>query len=78
MVPEWLELQTKLYSLQPDLFDRPGKGKKGRGAAAGQSDDPEVAKLQRKIAKIERDVLFEAQEADYIWRGKLDELRKDQ
>jgi ATP-dependent RNA helicase DHX29 len=77
MVPEWLELQTKLYSLQPDLFDRPGKGKKGRGAAAGQSDDPEVAKLQRKIAKIERDVLFEAQEADFIWRGKLDELRKD-
>ncbi|KAJ5896633.1 uncharacterized protein N7473_006032 [Penicillium subrubescens] len=77
MVPEWLELQKKLYSLQPDLFDRQGKGKKGRGAAAGQSDDPEVAKLQRKIAKIERDVLFEAQEADFIWRGKLDELRKD-
>lgn len=77
MVPQWLDLQTKLYGLQPDLFDRPGKGKRGRGAAAGQSDDPEVAKLQRKIAKIERDVLFEAQEADFIWRGKLDELRKD-
>lgn len=77
MVPEWLELQTKLYSLQPDLFDRPAKGKKGRGAAVGQSDDPEIAKLQRKIAKIERDVLFEAQEAEFIWRGRLDELRKD-
>lgn len=77
MVPEWLELQTRLYSLQPDLFDRPGKGKKGRGAAASQSDDPEVSKMQRKIAKIERDVLFERREAEYIWNGKLEELRKD-
>ncbi|KAJ5730239.1 uncharacterized protein N7483_004747 [Penicillium malachiteum] len=77
MVPEWLDLQTKLYSLQPDLFDRPGKGKKGRMAAPSQSEDAEVAKLQRKIAKIERDVLFERQEAEYIWKDKLEELRKD-
>ncbi|KAJ5151042.1 uncharacterized protein N7482_010294 [Penicillium canariense] len=77
MVPEWLELQTKLYSLQPDLFDRPGRGKKGRGGATEQSDDPEVAKLQHKITKIERDVLFERHEAEFIWKGKLDELRKD-
>lgn len=77
MVPEWLDLQTRLYGLQPDLFDRPGKGKKGRGAAASQSDDPEAAKLQRKIAKIERDVLFERREAEFIWKDKLEELRKD-
>ncbi|KAJ5707251.1 hypothetical protein N7488_007052 [Penicillium malachiteum] len=77
MVPEWLDLQTKLYSLQPDLFDRPGKGKKGRAAAPSQSEDPEAVKLQRKIAKIERDVLFERQEAEYIWKDKLEELRKD-
>ena len=77
MVPEWLSLQTKLYTLQPDLFDRPGKGKKGRDTSVGQSSDPEAAKLQRKIAKIERDVLFERQEAEYIWKDKLEELRKD-
>lgn len=77
MVPEWLELQTRLYSLQPDLFDRPGKGKKGRSIAPNQSDDPEVAKVQRKIAKIERDVLFERRDAEYIWKEKLEELRKD-
>lgn len=77
MVTEWLELQTKLYSLQPDYFDRSGKGKKGRGPAAIQSEDPELSKLQRKIAKIERDVLFERQEAEYIWKEKLEELRKD-
>lgn len=76
MVPEWLDMQTKLYSLQPDLFDRPGKGKKGRGPTS-QSDDPEVSKLQRKIAKIENDVLFERREAEYIWKDKLEELRKD-
>ncbi|KAJ5660227.1 hypothetical protein N7507_006678 [Penicillium longicatenatum] len=77
MVEEWLDFQTKLYGLQPELFDRPGKGKKGRGAAPNQSNDPEVAKLQRKIAKIERDVLFERREAEYIWQDKLDDLRKD-
>jgi hypothetical protein len=77
MVPEWLDMQTKLYSLQPDLFNRPGKGKKGRGPAASQSVDPEVAKLQRKIAKVENDVLFERREAEYIWKDKLEELRKD-
>ncbi|KAJ5591716.1 Helicase C-terminal [Penicillium hispanicum] len=77
MVPEWLELQTKLYSLQPELFDRPGKGRKDHTAIAIRSDNPEVSKLQRKIAKIERDVLFERQEAEYIWKEKLEELRKD-
>lgn len=77
MVPEWLELQTQLYSLEPDLFDRAGRGKKGRGGAANLSDDPETSKLQRKIAKIERDVLFERREAEYLWEQKLDELRKD-
>lgn len=77
MVPEWLELQTRLYSLQPDIFDRPGKSKKGRGGASNLSDDPEVSKLQRKIAKIEKDVLFEKREAEYLWEEKLDELRKD-
>ncbi|KAF7719449.1 DEAD box ATP-dependent RNA helicase [Penicillium ucsense] len=78
MVTEWLDLQTRLYGLQPDLFDRPGgKGKKARGIAKDISSDPAVAKLQRKAARIERDVLFEAQEAEFIWRSKLDELRKD-
>jgi ATP-dependent RNA helicase DHX29 len=77
MIPEWLELQSRLYSLQPDIFDRPGKSKKGRGGASNLSDDPEVSKVQRKIAKIERDVLFEKREAEYLWEEKLDELRKD-
>ncbi|KAJ5366628.1 Helicase C-terminal [Penicillium brevicompactum] len=80
MVPEWLDLQVRLYSLEPDLFDRPGKGKKGRGANASAdplSADPESTKIQRKIAKIERDVLFERREAEYLWEQKLDELRKD-
>lgn len=78
MVPEWLDLQTQMYKLQPELFDRPGKGKKaGWGGTASQSDNPEVSKLQRKIAKIERDVLFERQEAEYLWKEKFDELRKD-
>ncbi|KAJ5637325.1 hypothetical protein N7490_007204 [Penicillium lividum] len=77
MVPEWLDFQTKLFGLQPELFDRPGKGKKGRGTTPSRSDNPEVAKLQRKIAKIEGDVLFERREAEYIWQDKLEDLRKE-
>ncbi|KAI2787825.1 hypothetical protein POX_f08203 [Penicillium oxalicum] len=77
MVTEWLDLQTRLYGLQPDLFDRPGKGKKARGPTTELSGDPTIARLQRKTAKIERDVLFEAQEAEFMWRSKLNELRKD-
>ncbi|KAJ5888777.1 hypothetical protein N7495_008818 [Penicillium taxi] len=79
MVPEWLELQTRLYALNPDLFDRPVKGKKGRGVVTVQTDanDLEIAKLQHKISKIERDVIFERQEAEFLWQEKLIDLRKD-
>lgn len=78
LVPKYLELQTKLYGLDPDLFDKPKKGKKsGSGNAPNDSGDPQAAKLQRKIFGIETDVLFDRQDAMLQWREKLDELRKE-
>lgn len=78
LVPKYLELQTELYSLDPDLFDKPKKGKKsGSGNASNGSGDPQAAKLQRKIFNIENDVLFDRQDAMLKWREKLDDLRKE-
>ncbi|KAL3473615.1 P-loop containing nucleoside triphosphate hydrolase protein [Aspergillus californicus] len=75
LVPKYLDLQTQLYNIQPDIFDQPKKGKKGRGPAV--ANDPQVLKLQRKISSIENDVLFDRKEAEYYWKEKLDELRKE-
>lgn len=78
MTPKYLELQTRLYELRPELFDQPKKGKKGsRKSTATDSQDPQAAKVQRKIASIENDVLFDRHEAEYRWREKLDDLRKE-
>ncbi|KAL4880475.1 P-loop containing nucleoside triphosphate hydrolase protein [Aspergillus karnatakaensis] len=75
LVPTYLDLQTRLYNLQPDLYDKPKKGKKGREPAG--VTDPQAIKLQRKITAIENDVLFDRKEAEFFWREKLDELRKE-
>ncbi|PYH95397.1 ATP dependent RNA helicase [Aspergillus ellipticus CBS 707.79] len=78
LVPKYLELQTRLYGLQPDLFDQPRKGKKGSRKPAGVDvQDPQIAKIQRKVASIENDVLFDQHEAEYKWMEKLDDLRKE-
>ncbi|RAL15062.1 putative ATP dependent RNA helicase [Aspergillus homomorphus CBS 101889] len=78
LTPKYLELQTRLYELRPELFDQPKKGKKGsRKPTEAASQDPQAAKLQRKIASIENDVLFDRHEAEYKWREKLDDLKKE-
>lgn len=81
LLPKFLELQTRLYNLRPEIFDKPKpkKGKKGGRDKATDTDtnDPLVARIQRKVASIENDVLFDRVEADYRWRDKLDDLRKE-
>jgi ATP-dependent RNA helicase DHX29 len=78
LLPKFLELQTKLYDLRPELFDQPKKGKKsGREQANVTTEDPQVARLQRKLASIENDVLFDRDEGEYRWREKLDDLRRE-
>lgn len=73
-----MDLQAKLYSLYPDLYDKPKKGKKsGRDNTDSGSNNPQAAKLQRKISNIEKDVLFDREEAEYKWREKLEDLRKE-
>lgn len=71
-----MDLQTRLYNLRPEIYDKPKKGKKGQSAGANV-EDPQALKLQRKISSIENDVLFDRKEAEYLWREKLDDLRKE-
>lgn len=76
MVPKYLDLQTRLYNLRPEIYDKPKKGKKGQSAGA-TVEDPQTLKLQRKISSIENDVLFDRKEAEHLWREKLGDLRKE-
>ncbi|GAB1199842.1 hypothetical protein APSETT444_009201 [Aspergillus pseudonomiae] len=78
LLPKYLELQTQLYNLQPEIFDKPKKGKKPARENIGlDSNEPRVAKIRRKITGIENDVLFDRTEAEYRWKEKLDDLRKE-
>ena len=78
LVPNFIELQSRLFEIQPDLFCRPKKGKKSaRGKTDTPTDDPRANKLQRKIGAIESDVLFDQNQAEVKWQEKLHNLRKD-
>lgn len=71
-----MSLQSRVYKQQPELFEH---GKKQRKKApekkAEDSLNPEVAKLRRKMAKIEADVLFDRAEAEQAWNERLEGLR---
>ncbi|KAF7595064.1 hypothetical protein BBP40_007467 [Aspergillus hancockii] len=78
LLPKYMELQTQLYNLQPEIFDKPRKGKKSvRDNTEIDTNSPKVAKIRRKISSIENDVLFDRIEAEYRWKEKLDDLRKE-
>lgn len=76
LVPKFLELQTRLYEIQPDLFDRSRKVKSNRGESESHQN-PRAMRIQRKIGNIEKDVLFDIHDAESRWREKLEDLRKE-
>ena len=79
LLPTWLSAKSKLYRSSPDLaVGRSAKGRKSKGKKLMPLRDmntlsPLQGKLLRKIAKIERDVLFDQYEAERQWddRSKL-------
>ncbi|KAJ9198010.1 hypothetical protein DTO164E3_3934 [Paecilomyces variotii] len=76
LTPEFLNLRTQLYNLQPDHFDQPKKGKKGQKGSERDSD-PQVAKIKYKLSKIENDILFDQAEAEDRWKDILVNLRRE-
>ncbi|EZF69302.1 hypothetical protein H105_08155 [Trichophyton soudanense CBS 452.61] len=79
LIPEFLALRSQLYELDPSVFNKP-KTKKGVKQTSKQTQDPgqdpAIAIIKRKIARIEQDILFDSHEAEERWAGTLEELRR--
>ncbi|EFQ97819.1 pre-mRNA-splicing factor ATP-dependent RNA helicase prp22 [Nannizzia gypsea CBS 118893] len=78
LIPEFLALRSRLYELDPSMFNKT-KSKKGAKTSSKQTQDanpdPAIASIKRKIARIEQDILFDSHEAEERWAGTLEELR---
>lgn len=83
LVPSYLETRTKLFGLQRPQQDVSKKGRKSGQqlqlpTATGDSvDDMEIAKLQAKLDKIEKDPLFDAGLARMQWEPKRITLERE-
>lgn len=82
MIPKFLQLKTKVFKRQPELFNSRvntgGKGRKGpKLPVAKVQPRPRVAKILKRIDTIEKDVLFDQDEADMQWANILEELKAD-
>ncbi|OBT97212.1 hypothetical protein VE01_04649 [Pseudogymnoascus verrucosus] len=84
LLPEYLEAKTKLFHLQPPKNSAQAVAQRGAGAVNGKRNkgsqapqDPEMAKLQRKLVKIESDVLFDRYEAEQEWQKRKITLEKE-
>lgn len=75
LVSEFIDLQTRLYTLKPEIFDRPKGGKKP--SQPDPSKESKIQKIQRKISKVENDVLYDPRETEPLWRERLEQLRKE-
>ena len=69
LTTKFLAFKKRLYDLRPELADSlQQKPSKRANQTANRSDsDPRIAKLQRKIADIESDILFDRDEAEFQW-----------
>lgn len=80
LVPKYIELKTQLYMERPDLFNEKNKRqRKGFSSSTSENDKTSrnIAKLKKKLTKIENDVLFDPDQAEDMWQNKLPELREE-
>ena len=79
LTTKYLALKKRLYDLRPGLADTLQKksSKRAKQIANCKDSDPRVAKLQRKIADIESDVLFDCDEAELQWVETQKSLAKE-
>ncbi|KAI9878287.1 MAG: hypothetical protein M1830_001344 [Pleopsidium flavum] len=83
LLPTWLSVKSSLYELNPDVATgestkgRKSKGKKPKTVGNEKPQSPAVAKLVHKLAKIEKDVLFDQYDAERQWIGLKNSLAQD-
>lgn len=77
LVPRYIDLLTRIYAIQPSLFNHaPATSKKSKSRMAQDSAvDSRVRKLRKKLEPVEKDILFDSEKADTAWKAKLVELR---
>lgn len=77
-----MKAKTSLFDLERPLQDAKKGGKKKKGKPADtptltEDQEMEMAKLQARVERIEKDVLFDRPLAEHEWRAKKVELEKD-
>lgn len=72
-----MSLRSRLYELQPELFGRNKKSTKTPPGSEGGKNASRIRKLKSKIANIEKDVLFDQNEAEEKWQDQLAQLREE-
>ena len=79
MTTKYLGFKQRLFDLQPELADTLQKksSKRAKQLANCTDSDPRIAKLQRKIANIESDILFDRDEAEWQWVETQKSLAKE-
>ncbi len=84
MIARFLDLQSRLYNLRPDLVDglvnkRPSRSRNLLVERKKRDDDlePRIIRLLRKLDKLETDILFDKDEALRQWVDIRDQLAKD-
>lgn len=84
MIARFLDLQSRLYNLRPDLVDslvgKRATRTRNRPLEREKRDDglePRIIKLLRKLDKLETDILFDKDEALRQWVGIRDQLAED-
>jgi ATP-dependent RNA helicase DHX29 len=86
LLPVYLKTKEKLFHLQPSKVSPQIDNKRSRDrGATGKTTmqkpqvlvDPEVTKLQRKLQKIENDVLFDQYIADQQWEKQRIVLERE-
>ena len=80
LLPDWLSAKQRLYDLQPSMSDTVIARRNGPLATTeppAADTRGKVRRLQEKIIRIERDILFDRNEAALQWNDKLTQLRKD-
>jgi len=84
MIARFLDLQSRLYNLRPDLVDNlvNKRTTKPRNRPVGREkrddgQEPRVIRLLQKLDKLETDILFDKDEALRQWVEIRDQLAKD-
>lgn len=76
LIPRFIELRTRLYNLDPDIFSKAKKPMKNLAfeSAKGPQVNRDIAKVKAKLSSLENDVLFDLRRAEEEWNEKLCEL----